>query len=125
MAPKRANSKATVCIDDAAKAALLAVKKGKAPIADDIPQEAFDEDAVNSKRQRQDNQPTPEGTARTCSSVGAPQAPSLGFIHPEGEDTVEDGEIIGISAEDQLKLRALCIKNIHLQKQKEILAAKC
>jgi bacterioferritin (cytochrome b1) len=43
---------------------------------------------------------------------------------PEGEDTIEDGEVIGISAEDQLKLRALRIKNNHLQKQKEILEAK-
>jgi hypothetical protein len=41
------------------------------------------------------------------------------------KDTIEDGEIIGISAEDQLKLRVLHIKNNHLQKQKEILAAKC
>jgi hypothetical protein len=36
MAPKRANSKVAVSIDDAAKAALLAKKKGKAPIANDI-----------------------------------------------------------------------------------------
>jgi hypothetical protein len=42
----------------------------------------------------------------------------------EGEDTIEDDEVIGISAEDQLKLRALRIKNNHLQKQKEILEAK-
>jgi hypothetical protein len=124
MAPNRANLKATVSIDDAAKAALLAEKKGKAPIANDIPQEAFDDDAVNSKRQHQDNLPTPEGTARTCSSEGAPQAPPPVFIHPKGGDTVKDGEIIGISAEDQLKLRALCIKNNQLQKQKELLVAK-
>jgi hypothetical protein len=52
MAPKRANSKAIASIDDAAKAALLAEKKGKDPIVDDIPHEAFDDDAVNSKRQR-------------------------------------------------------------------------
>src|SRR5688572_24375165 len=44
---------------------------------------------------------------------------------PRSEDTVEDGKIIGISVEDQLKLRAMCIKNNHLQKKKEILAAKC
>jgi hypothetical protein len=37
---------------------------------------------------------------------------------------MKDGEIIDISAEDQLKLRALRIKNNHLQKQKEILVAK-
>ena len=51
MAPKRANSKAATSIDDAMKADLLAKKKGKAPIVDDIPQEAFDDEAVNSKRQ--------------------------------------------------------------------------
>ena len=72
MAPKRANSKATVSIDDVAKATLLVEKKDKAPIANDIPKEAFYDDAVNSKRQRQDNMPTPEGTARTCSSEGVP-----------------------------------------------------
>jgi hypothetical protein len=61
---------------------------------------------------------------RTCISEGAPRSPPPGFAPPEGEDTIEDGEIIGISAEDQLKLRALHIKNNHLQKQKEILEAK-
>jgi hypothetical protein len=50
MAPKRASSKATASIDDAAKAALLAKKKGKA-LADNTLQEAFEDDAVNSKRQ--------------------------------------------------------------------------
>jgi hypothetical protein len=75
MAPKRANSKAAASIDDASKAALLAEKKGKAPIGDDISLEAFDDDAVNNKRQGQDNQPMLEGTARTCNSEGAPQAP--------------------------------------------------
>jgi hypothetical protein len=77
----------------------------------------------NCKRQRQDN-PTLGGTVRICSSEGAPQAPPPGFAPPEGEDTIEDGEVIGISAEDQLKLRALHIKNNHLQKHKEILEAK-
>jgi hypothetical protein len=112
MAPKRSTSKAATSINDAAKAALLAEKKGKA-LADTTPQEAFEEDAVNSKRQRQDH-PTPDGTVRTCSSEGAPQAPPPGFAPPEGKDTIEDREIIGISAEYQLKLRALCIKNNHL-----------
>jgi hypothetical protein len=114
MAPKRATSKAATSIDDAAKATLLAEKKGMAPIADDIPQEAFDDEAANSKRQRQDNLPTPEGTARTYSSKGVPQAPPPGFIPLEVEDIVEGDEILGISAEDQLKLRALRIKNNHL-----------
>jgi hypothetical protein len=122
MAPKRANSKAAPSIDDAMKAALLADKKGKA-LADATPQETFEEDAVNSKRQREDHL-TPDGTVRTCSSEDAPQALPPGFALPEGEDTVEDGEVIGISIEDHLKLRALRIKNHHLQKQKEILEAK-
>jgi hypothetical protein len=112
MAPKRANLKAAPSIDDAARAALLAEKKGKA-FTDTTPQEAFEDDAVNSKRQRQDH-PTPDGTVRTCSSEGAPPP---GFTPPEGEDTIEDGEVIGISAEDLLKLQALRIKNNHLQKQ--------
>jgi hypothetical protein len=112
MAPKRANSKAAPSIDDAAKAVLLADKKGKA-LADTTPQEAFEDDAINSKRQHQDH-PTPDGTIRTCSSEGAPQAPPPGFAPPEGEDTIEDGEVIDISAKDQLKLRALRIKNHHL-----------
>jgi hypothetical protein len=122
MAPKRSTSKAATSIDDAVKAALLADKKGKA-LADTTPQEAFEDDAVNSNRQRQDH-PIPNGTVRTCSSEGAPQAPPPGFAPLEGEDTIEEGEIIGISAKDQLKLRALRIKNFHLQKHKEILEAK-
>jgi hypothetical protein len=74
MAPKRANSKATASIDDAAKAALLAEKKGKAPILDVIPQEAFDDEAVNNKRQCHDNLPTSDDTVRTCSSEGVPSS---------------------------------------------------
>jgi hypothetical protein len=103
------------------KAALLVEKKGKA-LVDNTPQEAFEDEAV-IKRQRQDH-PTPKGTLRTCSSRGVPQAPPPGFAPPEGEDAIEDGEFIGISAEDQLQLRALHIKNHNLQKQKEILEAK-
>jgi phage-related minor tail protein len=61
---------------------------------------------------------------RTYSSEGAPQAPPPGFAPLEGKETIEDGEVIGISTEDQLKLRALRIKNNLLQKQKEILEAK-
>jgi hypothetical protein len=83
MAPKRATSKVATAIDDAAKMALLAEKKGKAPIADDIPQEAFDDEVVNNKRQCQDHLPTPEGTTHTCSSKGLPQAPLPGFT-PRG-----------------------------------------
>jgi hypothetical protein len=121
MAPKRASSKAAPSIDEAAKAALLAEKKGKA-LVDNAHQEASEDEAV-SKRQRQEH-PTPEGTLRTCSSGGLPQAPPPGFAPPDGEDTIKDGEVIGISAEEQLQLRALRIKNHNLQKQRYILEAK-
>jgi hypothetical protein len=121
MAPKRASSKAAPSIDEAAKAALLAKKKGKA-LVDTTHQEACEDDAL-SKRQRND-QPTPEGTLRTCSSGGQPQEPPPGFASLEGEDATEDDELIGISAEEQLQLRALRIKNRNLQKQEEILEAK-
>jgi hypothetical protein len=116
MAPKRATSKA----DEAAKAALLAEKNGKT-LVDTTHQEAYEDNAL-SKRQRKE-QPTPEGSLRTCSSRGQPQLPP-GFAPPEGTDATEDGEVIGVSAEEQLQLRALRIKNRNLQKQKEILEAK-
>jgi hypothetical protein len=121
MAPKRASSKAAPSVDEAAKAALLAEKKSKA-LADTTHKEACKDDAL-SKRQRND-QPTPEGTLRTCSSGGQLQAPP-GFAPLEGEDATEDGEVISVLAEEQLQLRALRIKNRNLQKQKEILEAKC
>jgi hypothetical protein len=121
MAPKRASSKAAPSVDEAAKAALLDEKKGKA-LVDNTHQEAS-EDEAHSKRQRND-QHTPEGTLRTCSSGGQPQVPPLGFTPLEGDDTIEDGEVIGVSAEEQLQLWALCLKNRNLQKQKEILEAK-
>jgi DNA-binding transcriptional MerR regulator len=57
------------------------------------------------------------------SSGGQPQLPP-GFAPPEGADATEDGEVIGVSAEEQLQLRALRIKNRNLQKQKEILESK-
>ena len=97
MAPKRASSKAAPSIDEAAKAALLVEKKRQGPRGQH-PQEAFEDDAV-SKRQRQDH-PTPKGTVRICSSGGLPQAPPPGFDPPEGEDATEDGEVIGVSAEE-------------------------
>jgi septin family protein len=120
MAPKRASSKAVPSVDEAAKAALLAEKKGKA-LVDTTHQEACEDDAL-SKRQRNE-QPTPKGSLRTCSSGGQPQPPP-GFAPREGADATEDGEVIGVSAEEQLQLRALHIKNRNLQKQKESLEAK-
>ena len=96
MAPKKASSKA----DEAAKAALLAEKKSKAlALVDTTHQEATEDDALN-KRQRNE-QPTPEGSLRTCRSGGQPQLPP-GFSPPEGTDATEDGEVIGVSAEEQL-----------------------
>ena len=112
MAPKRASSKAAPSVDEVAKAALLAEKKGNA-LADNTHQGAGEDEAL-SKRQRND-QPTPEGTLHTCSSGGKPQAPPLGFAPLEGEDATEDGEVIDVSAEEQLQLRALRIKNRNLQ----------
>jgi hypothetical protein len=121
MAPKRASSKAAPSVDEAEKAALLAKKKGKV-LANNTLQEACEDEAL-SKRQRHEH-PTPEGTLRTCSSGGLPQAPPPGFAPPEGKDATEDDEVSGISAEEQLQLRALHIKNRNLQKQKDILKAK-
>jgi hypothetical protein len=120
MAPKRASSKAAPSVDEAAKAALLAEKKGKA-LVDTTHQEACEDDAL-SKRQRNE-QPTPKGTLCTCSSGGQPQSPP-GFAPLEGEDATKDGEVIDVWAEEQLQLRALRIKNRNLQAQKEILEAK-
>ena len=111
MAPKRANPKA----DEAAKAALLAARKGKAlaltqsthqePTEDNIPHTCEDD------------------TFRTCGPEGQSQPP-LGFAPLEGADLTEDGEVLGVSTEEQLQLRALRLKNRNLQRQKEILEAK-
>jgi bacterioferritin (cytochrome b1) len=62
-------------------------------------------------------------------AASAPAAPGdnsspPGFAPPEGADATEDGEVIGVSAEEQVQLSALRIKNRNLQKQKEILEAK-
>jgi hypothetical protein len=49
MDPKKATSKTTTSIDDAAKAVLLAEKKGKAALVGDIPHEAIEDGIVNCK----------------------------------------------------------------------------
>jgi hypothetical protein len=110
MAPKKASSKAAPSVDEAAKAAPLAEKKGKA-LVNTTHREACKDDAL-SKRQRNE-QPTLEGTLHTCSSRGQPQPPP-GFAPLEGEDATEDGEVIGVSAEEQLQMWALRIKNRNL-----------
>jgi hypothetical protein len=70
MAPKRTSSKA----DEAAKAALLAEKKGKA-LVDNTLQEPCEDDA-NSKKQRNE-QPTTEGSCWGPSAPEGPQKHSL------------------------------------------------
>jgi hypothetical protein len=50
--------------------------------------------------------------------------PPPGFTPPEADGIIENDEVLGILAEDQLQLREIRIKNNHMQKQKEILAAK-
>jgi hypothetical protein len=44
--------------------------------------------------------------------------------HRRARTLTEDGEVLGVSAEEQLQLRALRLKNRNLQRQKEILEAK-
>jgi hypothetical protein len=113
MAPKKASSKA----DEAAKAALLAAKKGKAlALAHSIHQEATEDDVLRTCE---------DDALRTCGPEGKLQPPP-GFTPPEGVDLAEDGEVLGVSAEEQLQLQlcALRINNRNLQRQKEILEAK-
>jgi hypothetical protein len=64
---------------------------------------------------------------RASSNIWRPRPqsqPPPGFAPPEGADLTEDGEVLGVSAEEQLQLRALRLKNRNLQRQKEILEAK-
>jgi hypothetical protein len=49
---KKATLKATASIDDTAKVALLAEKKGKVALVGDVPHEAIEDGTVNSKRHR-------------------------------------------------------------------------
>jgi hypothetical protein len=89
MALKKASSKA----DEAAKAALLAAKKGKAlALTHSTHQEATEDDVLRTYE---------DDALRTCGLEGQPQPPP-GFAPPEGTDFTEDGEIIGVSAEEQL-----------------------
>jgi hypothetical protein len=79
MAPKKANPKA----DEAAKAALLAARKGKAlALTQSTHQETTEDD-----------------TLRTCGPEGQSQPPP-GFAPLEGADLTEDGEVLGVSAEE-------------------------
>jgi hypothetical protein len=101
MAPKKVNSKA----DEAAKAALLAAKKGKAlALTHSTHQEATEDDVLHTCE---------DDALRTCGPEGQSQPPP-GFAPPEGADLTEDGEVLGVSAEEQLQLRALHLKNRNL-----------
>jgi hypothetical protein len=111
MAPKKANPKA----DEAAKAALLAPRKGKTlALTQSTHQEATEDDVLRTCE---------DDPLRTCGPEGQSQPPP-GFAPLEGADLTEDGEVLGVSAEEQLQLRALRLKNNNLQRQKEILEAK-
>jgi hypothetical protein len=128
MAPKKASSKA----DEAAKATLLAARKGKALALTHSTHQGAAEDDVPCTCE--------DDALRTCSPEGQPQPPPgfappegadltedgevLGFAPPEGADLTEDGEVLSVSAEEQLQLCALRLKNRNLQRQKEILEAK-
>jgi hypothetical protein len=108
MAPKKANPKA----DEATKAALLAARKGKAlALTQSTHQEATEDDVPHTCED--DTLPT-EGQSQ----------PPPDFAPLEGADLTEDGEVLGVSAEEHLQLRALRLKNRNLQRQKEILEAK-
>jgi hypothetical protein len=126
MALKKATSKATIPLDAMRRRPSLR-QKGKTTLVGDAPQDAPENDrAINSKRPRTENPPTLEGTFHTCCYKGLPQnpPPPPGFTPPEADGIIENDEVLGILAEDQLQLREIRIKNNHMQKQKEILAAK-
>jgi hypothetical protein len=55
----------------------------------------------------------PIDALRTCGPEGQSQPPQ-GFAPLEGADLTEDGEVLGVSAEEQLQLRALRLKNRNL-----------
>jgi hypothetical protein len=101
--------------DETAKAALLAAKKGKAlALTHSTHHEATEDDVLRTCE---------DDALRTCGPEGQSQRPQ-GFAPPEGVDLTEDGEALGVSAEEQLQLCALRLKNRNLQRQKEILEAK-
>jgi hypothetical protein len=116
MAPKRTTSKA----DEAAKAALLIEKKGKA-LVDTTHQEPCEDDA-NSKRQATNN-PLPKA-ASALQQLWRTTATCPRLRSTRGHGRHRGRRSHWRSAEEQLQLRALRLKNRNLQKQKEILEDK-
>jgi hypothetical protein len=110
MAPKKASSKA----DEAAKAALLAARKGKAlALTHSTRQEAVEDDDLRTCGLEGQPQPPPGFTPPEGADL-AEDGEVLGFAPPEGTDLTENGEVLGVSAEEQLQLRALRLKNRNL-----------
>jgi hypothetical protein len=71
----------------------LAAKKGKAlALTHSTHQEATEDDVLRTCE---------DDAHRTCGPEGQPQPPP-GFAPLEGTDFTEDGEVIGVSAEEQL-----------------------
>jgi hypothetical protein len=104
MAPKKVNSKA----DEAAKAALLAAKKGKAlALTHSTHHEATEDDILRTCE---------DDALRTCGPEGQSQPPKAS-PHRRARTSPRTC----VSAEEQLQLRALRLKNRNLQRQKEIL----
>jgi hypothetical protein len=132
MASKNVITRATTSLDDASKATLIE-KKGKAVLADNtLPNvaETNKTGPANSKHPCDEDGPTPKGSIHTYTDDlpledSPPGFPPMG-PHPvqEEQDNFQDGENLGISSEDQLKLRNLSIRNNHIQKHQEVLAAK-
>jgi hypothetical protein len=58
------------------------------------------------------NNPHPKAASAPATPEDSHNPP--GFAPPEGADVTEDGEVIGVSTEEQLQLRALRIKNRNL-----------
>jgi hypothetical protein len=120
--PQESDSKAATSIDDTVKAALLAKRRARLPSW----MTSLRRPSMMRQSTAKDNTKTIRLLQRACAHVALREYlkhPTR--LHPpEVEDIVEDGEILSLSAKDQLKLQALRIKNNHLQKQKEILAGK-
>jgi hypothetical protein len=102
MAPKKVTTKAS-SLDNATKVALVDNETG----------------TVNSKHPRTKDPPTLEGSIHTCSSEDLPHdnappsfVPAAHLPAQGAEDILQEGEDLGILAEDQLKLRVVRIKTI-------------